>query len=313
MGIWHLGKFALGAALGILVLSTGFFSVSLQAAGATCESYSSRYLNKNVQYCVQRSRPELPSLEGEPVVYFFHGIGGSAKSLMENGYSEALQILGDEENFPPFTVVSFDTAAMSFFSDRAGRSVGSSAYESWFIKEFMPFIEGKHRLCRQRDCRGTMGLSMGGFGALKIALRFSNLFSFAAVNSPALVPYNVWDNGLRWGSYFARHPIGNLKGQLLLREVRNIFTNRELFDWNNPIWLVSQFGSDALFPHIYIDVGGQDYFGFQEGFFLFTDELKRKGASFISDYNPNGSHDQFWDRRWWLLRYVRDQLAEPRS
>jgi pimeloyl-ACP methyl ester carboxylesterase len=277
---------------------------------ASCESYLSRFLKRTIKYCSQRSRPDINPQVGEPVVYFFHGLGGSSQSFIDNGYSEALRILASKEDFPPFTMISFDTAFMSFFSDRGGIESGSAAYESWFIKEFMPLMENKFQLCRERRCRGTAGLSMGGFGALKIALRFSNMFSFAAVNSAALVPLNVWDSELLWADYFRRHPVGNLRGQLLLREARNIFSTREQFNWNNPTWLVSHFGDDLQLPHIYMDVGGQDYFGFQEGFFLLKRELEKRNASFVSDFNPDGTHDQFWERRWWLLRYIRDRLEE---
>ncbi len=293
-----------------LTLVIIFLSVSHEVlASPKCWNHASRVLEKSVAYCIDRSRPDLDQTPNEAVVYFFHGIGGSSKSWNENGYEEALRILSAEENFFPFSVVSFDTSDMSFFADAGGMNQGPRAFETWFIEEFMPYIESKHGLCKTRNCRGTAGLSMGGLGALKTALRFSDKFSFAGANSAALSPFNVWEDYREWYDYFNRHEVGALRGAYLLRSVREVFTTWEQSDWNDPAWLVEHFEFSSDMPKLYFDVGGNDYFGFHEGFMKLKEALDQKSVSYESYFDPKGTHELFWDRRWWLMRFINNRFA----
>ncbi len=90
------------------------------------------------------------------------------------------------------------------------------------------------------------------------------------VNSGAIAPFNVWENLGNWNAYFSRHPIGPWQGHVLLQEIRRIFTNREMYERNDPTFLLSNLRDESEMPKMYLDVGGQDYFGFQEGFFRMT-------------------------------------------
>jgi len=279
-----------------------------QFSGLNCETYTSLKLKRAVKYCVHRTRPDLVPLKGEPVIYFFHGINGGAASWVDNGYAEAMEILSKEENFPSFTWVSFDTEAMSFFSDFQSRTNGTQAYETWFISEFIPFIENRFSLCDQRACRMTAGVSMGGFGALKTAMRHPDLFSASAANSPALAPFNAYESFDRWNQFFSRHPVGPVRGQLLLAQVKRVFPSFEVFDQNEVAILTEKLKNQSQFPKLYFDVGGKDYFGFQEGYFRFRDALLQNEISHTAEYFPDGSHELFWERRWWLIRWVRDQV-----
>jgi len=297
-----------GETLGFGVLGAVlFFSVTAQAL-PQCQNHYSRIRGKDVRFCVQRSRPELPAEIGEPVVYFFHGITGNADSWKGNGYAEALDILGPEENMPPFTVVSFDTSATSFFSDRNEEKAGSRAYETWFVREFMPYIEKTYQVCAERRCRGTGGLSMGGYGALKTAIKYKELFSFAGVNSAAVSPFNVWNGLPEWNEYFGRHPVGPWRGHALLQEIRGVFRNKEQYDRNDPVLLLEAIKNEEEAPRLYLDVGGKDYFGFQEGYFRLTKVLDERRWAYDSFFDPHGGHDIVQDRRWWLIRFFRDQV-----
>jgi|GEM_PF-1385679 len=291
---------------------TVFFSFHAEA-GPQCRSYSSPLRGVPVNYCVQRSRPDLKPQQGEAVVYFFHGINGNAGSWAENGYAEAMEVLSREEQFPPFTVLSFDTSRMSFFSDRGDVRTGSAAYETWFVREFIPYAEKTYGVCSSRACRGVAGLSMGGYGALKTALKHNELFGFVAVNSAAVAPFNVWNPLRDWNGYFNRHPVGPWQGQALLQEIRRVFTSKEMYEKNDPAHLALGLREEKDLPKLYIDVGGKDYFGFQEGYFRFTKVLDEKRWAYHSYFEPGGGHDIFHDRRWWLMRFLRDQVLASES
>jgi putative tributyrin esterase len=59
-------------------------------------------------------------------------------------------------------------------------------FEDYVAKDLVAEIDGKFRTLRSRHARAIAGLSMGGYGALKIALRYRDDFAFAGSLSGAL-------------------------------------------------------------------------------------------------------------------------------
>ena len=60
-------------------------------------------------------------------------------------------------------------------------------YEDFFVKEFLPFIESHYRIRADRAHRGITGVSMGGYGALRFAFRYPQLFGSVSAHSAALI------------------------------------------------------------------------------------------------------------------------------
>lgn len=294
-------------------LFCGVFLVSFGATGATpsaltCHNYSSKHLGKSVRYCYQRTRPES-SVTNEATVFFFHGLNGDAETFRANGYSNALTQLSQEKERAPMTFVSFDTEGMSFFSDRANETTGGQSYESWFVKEFMPFIEKELPwTCMERECRATMGVSMGGYGALKTALKYPEFFNATAVNCPALAPFGIYESVDSWSNYFGRHPIGAFKGMLFLRHIRGIFTDRAQDEANDPSEIVKKGYSLQKHPALYFDMGGKDYFGFQEGYARFKNTLEEKALPFTTYFDPNEGHEIFKKTNKKAVEFLLDQF-----
>jgi S-formylglutathione hydrolase FrmB len=233
-----------------------------------------------------------------------HGIGGGALNWKKDSYAAAVEKLAASGTTRQMTFVSFDTAPMSFFADRGGLEQGPRAFESWFIFEFIPMIEDKFKVCTVRACRSLLGVSMGGLGALKTALRHPDLFGAVAVNSGALPPFNVHEPWQNWRQYFNRHPVGELQGGALLFEARKIFSTWELSDQNDPSVLISQWKDLSNLPAIYLDVGGQDYFGFQEGFSRFAQAASARGAPTTLFFEPKEGHLLFHKRGIEAIRFL---------
>ena len=287
------------------------FSLALPTWGMSqpeCTSYQSQWLTTHVRFCLQRSRPELP-INNEPVVYFLHGLGGNETTWAKGNYSEHLNTLASEDpNFPAMTFVSFETQVDSFFSDFQGESTGRRSYESWFINEFVPMVESKFGVCRERSCRGVAGVSMGGYGALKLALKYPDMFSVAAANSPALPPFSIFEENEKWRDYFSNTPIGVVKGMLLLKDVRNIFSTEELYEANDPIVLVRRYANSAPLPKLYFDVGSEDNFGFEVGHQVFKEALEGNGFEYSSFIEEGGNHFIYHHRGKALLKFLRENL-----
>lgn len=293
----------------ILILLVLAAPSAVRAAPMDCFKYRSPMLSKTVQYCVQRTRPDR-SPEGEPVFYFMHGIFGDAKRWQKNRYDESVRKLASQEGFAAASFVSFDTSALSYFIDQAGSP--RMAFQTWFLEEFIPYIESTRRVCAVRECRGVIGNSMGGLGALHTALRFPEVFGLVAVNSPALLPFNIFEPWADWKSYIDRHPISRLKGRFLLQDSRKAFGTRENFDLHDPAWIVThQWDSGRVFPALFMDVGGKDSWGFWEGFFRMRSALESRGIEFEGRFEPDGFHEieAQPERRERLLRFVRAFIA----
>ena len=79
---------------------------------------------------------------------------------------------------PANTMTLLDGHAMA----RAGRT------EDLLTGEFPKYLHAKYRLSDKREHRAVMGVSAGGFGALKIAMRHSDKFGAVAAYSSAILP-----------------------------------------------------------------------------------------------------------------------------
>lgn len=291
----------------LLVITVLLFSGShpAVATSASCQKYMSKFRGEDVSYCVQRSTTDTPK-KGEPVIYFFHGLTGNGNSWIGNGYSVALHNLSQASDLKAVTFVSFDTNPASFFADYNDTPSGAQAYETWFLTEFMPMIETQFGLCKTRTCRGAIGLSMGGFGALKTALRHPDLFGFAGANSPALTPMNVWEDETQWSDFFALTPLGSDDGLFFIDLVRKIFPTPKNFDAHDPAVLAENFSGQK--PSLYFDMGSQDDFGFEHGFAHLQTVLTRGGWSYTSVLVAGADHSLFTTRRYDLLKWALDQL-----
>jgi enterochelin esterase-like enzyme len=65
-------------------------------------------------------------------------------------------------------------------------------YETFIAEELVSVVDSTYRTLPARDSRGITGCSMGGYGALHLALNYPDLFSVAA---PMSAPYE-WDHWL---------------------------------------------------------------------------------------------------------------------
>ena len=115
-----------------------------------------------------------------PVLYLLHGNGGNRHDWVDKGNiqrtADAL-IAGRE--IPPAIIVMPD-ASVSWFVDRREKM------ETAVIRDLIPDVEKDLRVLKSRDGRLIGGLSMGGYGALRFALKYPEMFAAAALLSPAV-------------------------------------------------------------------------------------------------------------------------------
>ena len=122
-----------------------------------------------------------------PVVFWLHGMFEDHARFDQRGGSEVVGDLYAKSALSPVLIATVDGGRTSFYCN----GISSGAYEDLIVQDFIPYIEGKYRTLGTRQGRSIAGTSMGGNGALKIALRHPELFCAVATHSAALFPVNL--------------------------------------------------------------------------------------------------------------------------
>jgi enterochelin esterase-like enzyme len=115
------------------------------------------------------------SSEGEkrfPVIYYLHGIKGHESSYLR--YARVLNSAISSKTVKPIILVFANGGETSFFSDSPD---GSVMGETVVIRELIPHIDAKYRTIASGSGRAIHGFSMGGSGALKLGLKYPEMFS----------------------------------------------------------------------------------------------------------------------------------------
>ena len=154
-------------------------------------------------------------------------------------------------------------------------AVDGDAYEDDLLKDVMRLVERNFPVRKDRAGRAIGGLSMGGFGAVKLALKHPDLF--CSVDSHSGV--------LGW----LRDP---LEAKALTRESTRIFGESPAGGPEDPFALAEQL-SRRKRPALRIDCGEEDPFILQNR--AFHEHLETLG--FPHEYHESpGTHDwQYWE------------------
>jgi S-formylglutathione hydrolase FrmB len=111
-----------------------------------------------------------------PVLYLLHGLTGD-----ENDWWTRTRLAEYAARY--HLIIVTPGVGDSWYANSA--SDPRARYEDVIIKDLIPFIDAHYRTVPTRDGRAIAGLSMGGLGAVKFALRYPQMFAFAGSFSGA--------------------------------------------------------------------------------------------------------------------------------
>lgn len=185
-----------------------------------------------------------------PVIYLLHGYGGDHSSWINrckiNNLIDSLLTLNLISDY----IYVLPDAGNSYYLNNFDSSYN---YTDFFIEELVPLIDARYRTKARKEYRTLMGLSMGGFGSIILALKAPELFSHviamsAAVRNEAIfksLPQSKYEN------YFGKVYGFGLAGE-----------ERITSHWiqNSPYFLIDT-GTVAYYKEIqwYIDCGIDDF------------------------------------------------------
>ena len=207
-----------------------------------------------------------------PVLYLLHG-------LSDDHTIWARRTSIERYVAPLGLAVVMPQVHRSFYADEAH----GNRYWTFLTRELPTVVHGFFRLSDRPADTFVAGLSMGGYGALKWALREPDRFAAAASLSAAADVVRLAQSGWR------------------PELVDLVFGSEPIAGTDNDLFALVERGSPAAIPPLYVCCGTADD-GFDDNQRL-VDAMRRRGLAVTDDFGP-GDHDwAYWDAR------IQDVLA----
>lgn len=212
-----------------------------------------------------------------PVLYLLHGLGGH--------YSDWLTHTNVADYAAQYRLIVVTPEGNdSWYTDSATKP--NDRYESYILKELIPDVQRRYRTIETRYGRAIVGLSMGGYGALKFGLKAPGTFIFAGSMSgcPEAASWTAEDlKDLKW-IYDSLPPVFGAmdsetrKANDLLEIVRGLTAPRI-----------------GALPFLYLDCGTEDFASNSNQ--KFAELLRQKKIAHEYRQLPGNHNWQYWDQQ----------------
>jgi putative tributyrin esterase len=203
-----------------------------------------------------------------PVFYLLHGLADN-----HTAWTRRTSIERYVQDLP--LIVVMPNGERGFYTDAA--STSHAAFETYILRDLIGFVDSTLQTIPTREGRVIGGLSMGGYGAVKLALKHPDMFCAAVSHSGALARAKdlAEDDDSDWA-----------------REVRAIFgTNSR--DSDNDLFALAEKIDRAKLPALRIDCGVDDFL--IEHNRSFHAHLNTLNIAHQYEEFPGAHNWQYWD------------------
>lgn len=250
-------------------------------------------MRRVLPYCALHPTDYESSGARYPVLYLLHGLFGRHDDWLERTRL-AEQAAGQR------LIVVMPEGGDGWYSDSA--TVHEDKYEGYLVNELLPEIDARYRTISDRSGRAIAGLSMGGYGAFKLAFKRPDLFALAVSFSGAFDPAERSDDapGFDWESM--RPSILKAFGEA------GSSTRAE----NDLYRIVEELPVETIptLPYFYFDCGTED--GFLNANLRLKAALTVRGIAHQFQQIAGGHDWEYWDQRVRpLLSLAVEILARP--
>lgn len=272
--------------IAVLVLSLGTGALaqqkqqakSRQAAAVTSSSqvhdreFQSKSLGRAMRYRVIVPADYERSTRHYPALYLLHGLYGD----FEN-WETRTNLVQYAEKYQ-FIIVMPD-AGDSWYTNSA--TVPENKFEDYIVKDVIAEAEKSWHIIRSPHRRAIAGLSMGGYAAIKFALRYPGTFAFAGSISGAFNPTSPEIVRLQPGFEPNLSSVFGPPGS----ETRS----------RNDIYGLAREAQPAATPYLYLTCGNQDW-ALPSNRQL-TGILSERNFRYEYHETPGIHSWEYWDRR----------------
>ncbi|PYQ11796.1 MAG: hypothetical protein DMF80_20460 [Acidobacteria bacterium] len=223
------------------------FAAAPAAAEVRSGSFSSTSLRREVAYAAQLPPSYSSGARRYPALYVLHGLFEGPAFWERRGLTAILDGLWQKGLVPEMVVVAVDGDNSFFVNGPAGR------WEDMLSRDLVAHVESAYRVTPGRASRALLGVSMGGYAALRLALAHPDLYRAVAAHSAMLlekVPTPEEGAG-RWHMSAFHRIFGDP-------------VDAGLWAANDPLALALKADPRAA-PALYFDCGTEDRYGLFAG------------------------------------------------
>lgn len=203
-----------------------------------------------IEYCVYLPPDYEISKRSYPVLYLLHGFSDDETGWIQFGEAGHIADQAIKNGESASCIIVMPNGKVTWYCNSYDNS---DPWEDVFIKNFIPYIEQQYRARPAKEYRAIAGLSMGGYGALMLSMRYPEMFSSCVAYSSGTIPDKDVVS-MPDGEY--KELFGNIFGKNLLKE------NRVSEAWKNhsPLHLLESTDIAKLKSvRYYIDCGDDDF------------------------------------------------------
>lgn len=206
-----------------------------------------------------------------PVFYLLHGLSDD-----HTGWTRRTSIERYVQDLP--LIVVMPDGGRGFYTDARDNPRG--AIETFITRDLIGFVDGAFQTIPTREGRVIAGLSMGGYGAFKLALKHPNLFRAAVSHSGAV----------DFAGRFAER--SEHEGDEWLREFLPIF-GEDAAGGPDDIFALAEKIDRAQLPALRFDCGVDDFL--LDSNRALRDHLQKLGGAHQYEEFPGGHDWAYWD------------------
>jgi S-formylglutathione hydrolase len=204
-----------------------------------------------------------------PVVYLLHGGNGSFRDWSNDSDVARYAARG--------LILVMPEGAFSYYMNAAEKP--EDRYEDYLVNDLISDVETRFPAIKGRSSRAIIGISMGGFAAIKLALSRPGLFFFVGAFSPSIDVLHRHFNLRRPGEWWRLRTIFGPPGS----------PQRQTSD---PFALV-QSAAPAATPYLYLTAGDRE--PLLDPNRRFASRLRQHGFSYEFHTKPGGHDWAEWD------------------
>lgn len=217
-----------------------------------------------------------------PWILWLHGMNEDAGRFYYEGGASVLDQLRGEDKLPDLIVIAPSAPRRTIYAN--GEQDGD--IEDYILENVIPYVEENFHLSKRREDFALMGVSMGGMGALRLALKQPDRYGTVAVHSAAAFPADPTKLGPEESARIQRTiqwlGLGSILGEPIDPQKWARYIPSALLE------KIQASDLDGL--RIYFDAGTADRYGFAPPNEMFHQQLDEKGIHHTFELVEGGGH-----------------------